>query len=378
MDVHSDYLKKLKTADEIAEIIKPGSICASPTAIGQPMAIPAAVARRVREGKLSGIKHHSILAINPAPFVEEELAGGYEHISWFTNSAARKSVQEGRSDYMPCHYSEEVTIWDQRGNPDVFYATVAPMDKHGYFSFGLVASECVELAQRAKCVFLEVNQNMPRVLGSNIIHISQVTTICEHHVPIGTVPEVQITEKDLAIGEIIAEQIPNGATIQFGIGGVPSAVGRCLKGKQDLGIHTELFCDCMVDLIETGIVTNLKKELHFGKSVAAFAWGTQKMYDFLDDNMSIEMHPVSYVNNPYTIGKMSNFISVNSCLEIDLLGQVCAESIGSRHFSGSGGQVDFVRGCNMSPGGKSFIAISSTAKHGTLSKERALIPVLPC
>ena len=118
----------------------------------------------------------------------------------------------------------------------------------------------------------------------------------------------------------------------------------------------------MVDLIETGIVTNLKKELHFGKSVAAFAWGTQKMYDFLDDNMSIEMHPVSYVNNPYTIGKMSNFISVNSCLEIDLLGQVCAESIGSRHFSGSGGQVDFVRGCNMSPGGKSFIAISSTVR----------------
>ena len=373
MDVRSDYFNKLKTADEIAEMISSGSICVAPTATGQPSAIPAAVARRVRDGRISGIKHHSILAVNPAPFVEKDLVGGYEHVSWFTNSAARKSVQEGRSDYMPCHYSEEITLWDLRGNPDVFYATVAPMDKHGFFSFGLVASECVELAQRAKHVFLEVNRNMPRVFGSNIIHISQVTALCECDTPITTVPEVQITEKDLVIGELIAEHIPNGATIQFGIGGVPSAVGQCLKGKRDLGIHTELFCDCMVDLIEKGIVTNLRKELHYGKSVAAFAWGTQKMYDFLDDNISIEMHPVSYVNNPYTIGKMSNFISVNSCLEIDLLGQVCAESIGSKHFSGSGGQVDFVRGCNMSPGGKSFIAISSTAKQGTLSKIRPIL-----
>ena len=373
MDVRSDYSNKLKTADEIAEMISSNSICVAPTATGQPSAIPAAVAKRVRDGHISGIKHHSILAVNPAPFVEKDLDGGYEHVSWFTNSAARKSVQEGRSDYMPCHYSEEITLWDLRGNPDVFYATVAPMDKHGFFSFGLVASECVELAQRAKHVFLEVNRNMPRVFGSNIIHISQVTALCECDTPITTVPEVQITEKDLVIGELIAEHIPNGATIQFGIGGVPSAVGQCLKGKRDLGIHTELFCDCMVDLIEKGIVTNLRKELHYGKSVAAFAWGTQKMYDFLDDNISIEMHPVSYVNNPYTIGKMSNFISVNSCLEIDLLGQVCAESIGSKHFSGSGGQVDFVRGCNMSPGGKSFIAISSTAKQGTLSKIKPIL-----
>ncbi|WMJ85241.1 acetyl-CoA hydrolase/transferase C-terminal domain-containing protein [Oscillospiraceae bacterium MB24-C1] len=247
------------------------------------------------------------------------------------------------------------------------------MDRHGYFSFGLVASECVELVSRAKYVFLEVNRNMPRLFGNNIIHISQATAICEHDAPISTLSPPLVTEKDKTIGQLIAQYISDGSTIQLGIGGVPSAVANCLYDKKDLGIHTELFMDSMVDLIEAGVVTNLKKSINTGKTVAAFAWGSQRMYDFLHNNVSVEMMPVSYVNNPYTIAQIENFVSVNSCLEVDLLGQVCAESIGSIHFSGSGGQVDFVRGCNMSLGGKSFIAMPSTAKNNTISKIKPIL-----
>lgn len=367
------YPSKLTTPEEIAEQIQSGDVCASPTCMAQPTAIPAAIAARARRGEIENVKHHSIIALDPAPFLDPALRGKYDYVSWFTQVAARPSVQAGYSDYMPCHYSEEIALWDVRGGPDVVYAVVSPMDRHGYFSFGLVASENVELVRRAKRVYLEVNKYMPRVFGSNIIHISQVTALCEHDAPIPTLVPPKVTEKDLTIGRYIAEYIPDGATLQFGIGGVPSAVGCCLEGKKDLGIHTELFTDSMVDLIESGIVTNQRKTIDTGKTVAAFAWGSQRMYDFLDDNPSIEMRPVSYVNNPYTVGKIRDFISVNSCLEVDLLGQVCAESIGTKHFSGSGGQVDFVRGCNLSPGGKSFIAMSSTAKDDSMSKIKPIL-----
>lgn len=367
------YQNKLHSAEEIANKIQSGYECVCPSCMGQPTAIPAAIAKRALRGEIECVRHHSVIALEPAPFVSPNLAGKYSYVSWFTQATARKSVQQGYSDFMPCNYSEEVSLWDVRGNPDVFYATVSPMDKHGYFTFGMVASESVELARRAKYVFLEVNKHMPRVYGNNIIHISEVSELCEFDAPISTIPAPTVGEKDLVIGRMIAEMIPDGATIQFGIGGVPSAVGMCLSEKKDLGIHTELFTESMIDLIEQGIVTNRRKKINTGKTVAAFAWGSQRMYDFLDDNISIDMQPVSYVNNPAIIGQIDNFISINSCLEIDLLGQVCAESIGSTHFSGSGGQVDFVRGCNLSKGGKSFIAMSSTAKQDTLSKIKPIL-----
>ncbi|MDO4623221.1 MAG: acetyl-CoA hydrolase/transferase C-terminal domain-containing protein [Eubacteriales bacterium] len=373
MDFTDIYNSKKKSPEEIADQILSGFELVCPTAASQPTAIPAAIAERAKKGEIEHVRHNSIIALNPAPFVDPELAGKFEYVSWFTQAAARKGVQEGYCDYMPCHYSEEVAVWDAKGNPDVFYAVVSPMDRHGYFSFGIIASEAVELAERAKYVFLEVNKNMPRCHGSNIIHISQVDALCEYDAPLNEVPVPTVSETDLTIGRQIAEMIPDGATIQFGIGGVPSAVGMCLNDKKDLGIHTELFTESMIDLIEQGIVTNRRKPLNTGKTVAAFAWGSKRMYDFLDDNISISMEPVSYVNNPYVIGQIDNFISINACLEVDLLGQVCSESIGPKHFSGSGGQVDFVRGCNMSKGGKSFIAMNATAKKGTLSKIKPIL-----
>lgn len=362
------YQAKRKTAEEIASLIQSGFTCVAPTCMGQPNAITAAVTKRAMRGELENVKHHSIIAIGEPGFLDPALRGKYDYVSWFTTGTARKSVQEGYSDYMPCHYSEVAQIWAERGELDVFYAAVTPMDEYGWFSFGLIASEAAALAAQAKYVFLEVNPHMPRVPGNNSIHISQVTAFCEFESPLPILPEAPITQTDMTIGHLIAEQIPDGATIQFGIGGVPNAVGKCLRDKRDLGIHTELFVDSMVDLIQCGAVTNLEKKLHRGKSVATFGWGSENMYRFLQNNPTIELHPVSYVNDPYVIGQIDNFISVNSCLEVDLLGQVCAESIGPKHYSGSGGQVDFVRGCNRSKGGKSFIAISSTAKGGTVTK----------
>ena len=362
------YQAKIKTADEIASFVQSGFTCAAPSCMAQPNAITSAVARRALLGKIENVKHHSVIAVGEPGFLDPSLHGKYDYVSWFTTGTARKSVQDGYSDYMPCHYSEVAQLWEERGGPDVFYAAVTPMDEYGWFSFGLVASEATELAAQAKYVFLEVNSRMPRVPGSHSIHISQVTALCEHESELPNLPEAPITQTDMTIGHFIAEQIPDGATVQFGIGGVPNAVGRCLSDKHDLGIHTELFVDSMIDLIECGAVTNLKKNLHRGKTVAAFGFGSDRMYRFMQDNPTMELHPVSYVNDPYVIGQIDNFISVNSCLEVDLLGQVCAESIGPKHYSGSGGQVDFVRGCNRSKGGKSFIAISSTAKNGTMTK----------
>jgi acyl-CoA hydrolase len=247
------------------------------------------------------------------------------------------------------------------------------MDDHGYFSFGLACSESLAVKNKAKKIFLEVNPNMPRTHGQNFIHISEVDALCESAYEIPVLSAPPLSEMDMKIGSIIADEIPNGATIQLGIGGIPNAVGRALMEKEDLGIHSEMFVDAFVDLIESGAATNRNKEINNGKSVTTFAGGSRRLYDFLNDNPSIEFKPVDYVNDPQVIAQHKNFMSINSCVEVDLLGQVCSESMGQAHYSGTGGQVDFVRGANMSSGGKSFIAMYSTAKKGTMSKIKPIL-----
>lgn len=362
------YNEKLKSADEIAKFIESGYVCSTPTCLAQPQAIVKAIGDRARNGEIHSVSHHSLIAL-PGDFLDADLAGKYTHVSWFTGGAARKGVKAGYIDYMPCHYSYVPGLWEENmPRLDAIYMVASPMDKHGYFSLGPTASETTALIDKADKIFLEVNENLPRVNGTNFIHISKVTALCENNYPIPELPSSPMTDNDIKMGQLIAELIPNGATIQLGIGGIPNAVGSSLMDKKDLGIHTEMFTDSMVDLINAGVVTNDVKKLHRGKTIAAFAWGTKKMYDYMDNNLALEMHPVDYVNNPYIIGQMDNFISVNSCIEIDFLGQACAESLGYMNFSGSGGQLDFVRGCAVSKGGKSFIAINSTAKNGTISK----------
>ena len=368
------YQAKLKTADEVAMYVKSGDVCACPTGLEEPVAIFNAVGERARKGKLTGVTHHATLAVTKGPFMDPELKGKYDYVSWFTGGAGRKGVQAGHYTYVPNSYSTTPGYWrDIMPRLDVFYATVSPMDKHGYFSFGLSAAETVAMKNKAAIILLEVNDKMPRVFGDNLIHISQVTALCENSKDIPVLPETPLTETDKKIGEMIANEVPDGATLQLGIGGVPNAVGILLRDKKDLGIHTEMFTDSMVDLIECGAVTNMNKPINVGKSIATLAWGSKKMYDYMDDNPAFELHPVDYTNDPYVIAQHDNFISVNACVEIDLFGQVCAESLGTTHYSGSGGQVDFVRGANMSKGGKGFIAMTSTAKGGTISKIKPIL-----
>lgn len=367
------YTEKLTTAEEIANAIPSSSICLAPCLAGEPPEILAALAARAIRDDLFNMEHHQLLAFRNHHYLQPELSESIRHVSWFTSGYSRKAVQEGRADYMPVFYHEVPRFWREYLEPDIFYALVSPMDAHGYFSFGLTCSEAPAAIEKAKRIYLEVNPNMPRTHGQNFIHISQVDGLCESQLPIVELPSPELTEKDRIIGHLIGDLIPDGATIQLGIGAIPNAIGQALIHKKDLGIHSEMFTEAFLDLIACGAVNNRLKELHPGKSVTTFAAGSRRMYDYLHDNPGVEFRPVDYVNNPTVIGAHSKFISVNACLEVDLLGQVCSESLGAVNYSGTGGQVDFVRGAARSLGGKSFIAMGSTAKNGTLTKIRPIL-----
>lgn len=368
------YEEKLTTAEEIAKQINSNTICASPIAAGESFNIPEAIAERALKENLTGIKHCSLLSLIQKKIWDPELNGKFNHLTLFCSSNnVRKAIWENRAEFVPSFYHEIPRMWEEFINPDVFYATVSPMDEHGYFSFGVSVSTSMTLKKVAKKIFLEVNENMPRTHGNSFIHISEVDAICECNRELPELPSGDISEIDKTIGNYIADLVPNGATIQLGIGAIPNAAAQALLRKKELGIHTELFTESMIDLIEQGVVTNTNKNLHPGKSIATLALGTKRMYNFLNDNVGIEFHPVDYVNDPNTIGMHDSFISINACLEVDLFGQVCSESIGTKHFTGVGGQVDFVRGANKSKGGKSIIAMQSTAKNGTISKIKSTL-----
>jgi len=363
------YKEKLTSPEKIAEKIQSNTICASPIAAGEAFAIPEAIAERALKENLSGIKHCSLLSLVPKKIWDPALNGKFNHLTLYISSNnPRKALWEKRAEFVPSFYYQIPRIWEEYINPDVFYAVVSPMDEHGYFSFGLSVSTCITLKKQANRIYLEVNEDMPRTHGNSFIHISEVDAICEYTRSLPELPVGEISKEERTIGNYIAELVPNEATLQLGIGGIPNAAAQALLNKKDLGIHTELFTESMIDLIEAGVVTNAKKNIHTGKSVTTLALGTKKMYDFLDDNVGFEFHPVDYVNDPNIIGMHDNFVSINSCIEVDLFGQVCSESIGTKHYSGVGGQVDYVRGANNSKGGKSIISMLSTAKNETISK----------
>ncbi|MCL4515034.1 MAG: 4-hydroxybutyrate CoA-transferase [Firmicutes bacterium] len=299
------------------------------------------------------------------------MAPHIQHNSWFSSGLTRTGVNEGWMDFTPGHFSEIPGLMSHLA--DVVMAIVSPLDKHGYFTLGVTVDYTSNAAARARLVIVEVNPNMPRTLGSGHLHVSEVSYIVEDGSPIAELPDPPITETDAAIGRYIAELIEDGSTVQIGIGGIPNAVAKLLAEKKDLGIHTEMLTSSIVDLVEAGAVTGKKKTLHPGKIIGNFAFGTRRLYDFMDDNPSVEMHSVAYTNNPYVIGQNYKMVSINSTLEVDFLGQCASESIGPKQFSGTGGQSDFVRGANLSPGGKSFMALPSTAKDGKVSR---IVPML--
>ncbi len=374
MDLHALYQEKMMTPDEaVSRFLYSGAVCAADIALAHAPSLYEAVGRAIEAGKLDNITQHTLLDTAPFPFYRPEFAGKYHGVSWFSQAFARKAINAGYGDAMPCYYRDIPGLFEEYIKPEVLVATVSPMDKHGYFSTGCDGSISQGLLNTAKIILLEVNEHMPRALAAPQIHISQVSALWENHEPLRTLPPPQIDEVASKIGGFIAEEIPNGSTLQLGIGAIPDAVGIALQSKHHLGIHTEMFTDSMMTLIECGAVDNSTKPIHTGKTVASFALGSKRMYDFIDDNPMMEMLPVDYVNNPAVIAKHDNFMSINAALEVDFFGQVCAESIGAAHLSGTGGQADYVRGAVESKGGKSFIAFASTAKDDTISR---IMPIL--
>lgn len=373
MDYTVVYQNKKRTALEIAQQIQNGWVCAADIAVSMPKGILDAMGQQALEGKLNHIKLHTLLDLMPYKAFSEDAHCGITPISWFSGGGLAKAVNSGRADVMSCYYRDMPELFRQYIDIDAFIVTVSPMDRHGYFSTGTAGSNCEAMLQKSKHVYLEVNENMPRVLNSPMIHISQVDALCENTIALPEFAAAQLDDISKIIGDMIADEVPDGATLQLGIGAIPEAVGLALKSKKNLGIHTELFTDSMVELIECGAVTNQKKPIYKGKTVATVGFGSKRLYEYMNDNPEFMMLPVDIVNDPMVIAQHPNFISVNSALEVDFYGQVCAESVGTKHISGSGGQVDYVRGAVMSKGGKSFIAFPSTAKGGTLSRIKATL-----
>ena len=374
MDFKTLYEQKKCTPDEMAAHIENRWRIGMDTAASHAPTIIKAIAKRACNDELYGVRVQTLLDVQPMEhLVDERLYKKLISEAWFSGSSSRKAVNQGYGDIIPNYYRDIPGHIERKYDYDVFCASVSPMDKHGYFSLGTVCSYSPAMLEKAKRIFLEVNDQVPRAVCGTQIHISQVDCLIETSIPLPVLPEPKIDSVSETIGGLIADHISDGSCIQLGIGAIPDAVGAALKYKHDLGIHTEMFTGSMVDLLECGAANNSKKQIHRGQSVTTFAFGAKKIYDYIDDNPAIAFMPVNYVNNPYVISQNNNFISINAALECDIWGQVCAESVGTMYMSGTGGQVDYVRGACQSKGGKSFIAFTSTAKNGTISRIKSIL-----
>jgi 4-hydroxybutyrate CoA-transferase len=306
------------------------------------------------------------LTVGPADYVNPEMEGHLRVNTMFISANIRKAVQEGRADFTPVLLSEFPLLFRRNILPiDVALIHVSPPDEHGFCSFGVEVGLTKSAAESAKIVIAEVNQQMPRTLGDSFIHVSKIDYLVPVDYPLPELPmgDEGSSETIENIASHIAELIPDGATMQMGIGAIPDAVLNFLYEKQDLGIHTELFSDGVIELVDAGVLTNARKSLHPGKIIAGFILGTERLYDWVDDNPLIELHPTEYVNDPFVIAQNERMVAINSAIEVDLTGQVCADSIGPRLYSGVGGQLDFIYGASRSKGGVPIIALPSTAKQ---------------
>lgn len=301
-------------------------------------------------------------------FMNPEMKGHFLLNSWFYTEGPRAAHGQGTVSYVPLELHRFSSRRMAYRGPNVFMGCVSPMDKHGYMSLSLSTVLEKDFIENADTVIVEVNPNLPRTFGDTQIHISQVDFIVETNRPVPEMPVASLSEKDHIIGSYVADLIEDGSTLQIGFGSIPGAVALSLSHKKDLGVHSEMFTDCLLDLYEAGAITNRKKTLWKDKFIAGVAVGTRRLYDFLDDNMAVEFHRGSVVNDPRVISKNNKMVSINSALQMDLTGQCCAESVGDRLFSGTGGHKEFINGAQDSPGGKSILAFYSTTKNDTVSR----------
>jgi 4-hydroxybutyrate CoA-transferase len=361
---NKNYQSRIVTADEAVKHIKSGDRIFLTGNCSVPQNTLAALVKYAPN--LQNVEICQALTIGPADYVAPQMEGHLRVNTMFISPNVRNAVNEGRADFTPVLLSEFPLLFRKKILPiDVALIHISPPDEHGFCSLGVEVGLTKSAAESAKTVIAEVNQQMPRTLGDSFIHVSKLDCIVPVDYPL---PELAMgnegpTEVVEAIAGHIAELIPDGATMQLGIGAIPDAVLKYLFEKKDLGIHTELFSDGIIDLVEAGVLTNARKTLHHGKIIAGFIIGTKRLYDWVDDNPLIELHPTEHVNDPFVIAQNDRMVAINSAIEIDLTGQVCADSIGPKLFSGVGGQLDFIYGASRSKEGVPIIALPSTAKN---------------
>lgn len=366
MDWKAIYRPKLTTAQEAVKHIKSGDRVSLSHAVGEPTHIIEAMIANREAYRNVEITH--MISMGQSKYAQPGMEPYFRHNSLFVGGTTRKTVRDGHGDFTPCYFSEIPNLWHRTMPLDVAVIHVSRPDEHGYCSLGVSVDYSKHAVKEANLVIAQVNSQMPRTLGDTFVHISDMDMIVEHDAPLIELAPPVITDVERAIGEYCASLIRDGDCLQLGIGAIPDAVLLFLKNKKDLGIHSEMFSDGVVELVESGIINNSKKNFHRDRMVATFLMGTKRLYDFVDNNPMVAMYPATYTNNPYVAGKNDNLVSINSCVQVDLLGQVCSESVGTTQISAVGGQVDFVRASALSRGGRSIIAMPSTAAGGTISK----------
>jgi 4-hydroxybutyrate CoA-transferase len=360
------YDERRCTADEAVSVIQSGDRVFLTGNCSVPKIVLHALCERALT--LTNVEVIQVLTVGDSEYVKPEMQGHIRVNTMFISENVRGAVNDGQADFTPIFLSEIPALFRREMSLDVALIHVSPPDDHGFCSFGIEVGVTKPAAEVAKVVIAEVNPRMPRTLGDSFIHISKIDYIVEVDYPLPEVSPPEASPVQQAIGQAVAGLIDDGATLQTGIGGIPDAVLKYLRQHKNLGIHTELFSEGVIELIKQGVITNEAKTLHPGKMIAGFVLGTQRLYEFIHDNPILELHPTDYVNDPYRIAQNERMTSINSALEVDLTGQIVADSIGSKLYSGVGGQVDFIRGAARSIGGKPIIALPSTAKSDTVSR----------
>lgn len=365
------YKEHLFTPAQAVQQIKSGQRVVVAHACGEPSIILDALVANAAQYENVEIIH--MVAMGKAAYCQPQYDKNFHHNAFFLGGSTRAAAAEGRVDFTPVYFSEIPSLLREDLRPNVTLLQCSPPDAHGYVSLGVSVDYTKTAAEASDLVIAQVNQNMPRTLGDSFLHVTQIGCLVEADTPVIELAPPKIGDVERAIGENVASLVRDGDTLQLGIGAIPDAVLLFLKEKNDLGIHTEMFSDGVVELVEAGVITNKAKTLHRGQSVATFLMGTRRLYDYVNNNPAVAMYPVDYVNDPYVIGQNDNLVSINSCVQVDIMGQVVSTSAGLRQISGVGGQVDFVRGANLSKGGRAIMAMPSTTGKGKISK---IVPFL--
>lgn len=365
------YKEHLFTPEQAVQQIKSGQRVVVAHACGEPSIILDALVANAAQYENVEIIH--MVAMGKAAYCQPQYDKNFHHNAFFLGGSTRAAAAEGRVDFTPVYFSEIPSLLREDLRPNVTLLQCSPPDAHGYVSLGVSVDYTKPAAEASDLIIAQVNQNMPRTLGDSFLHVTQIGCLVEADTPVIELAPPKIGDVERAIGENVASLVRDGDTLQLGIGAIPDAVLLFLKEKNDLGIHTEMFSDGVVELVEAGVITNKAKTLHRGQSVATFLMGTRRLYDYVNNNPAVAMYPVDYVNDPYVIGQNDNLVSINSCVQVDIMGQVVSTSAGLRQISGVGGQVDFVRGANLSKGGRAIMAMPSTTGKGKISK---IVPFL--